>query len=214
MDLGQALERSCNVFFYEMGERLGIERIRQYALRYGFGRTLGIELPGEAEGFLPSKERPTPNPKDFHAWTKGYDRNVGIGQGNLRVTPLQMAALLAAVAGDGRPVIPHLVDGEVTSGGQPLSARTLSPIRDGLRRVVMGERGTARNVESLRRTLAAGKTGTAQAGELNEAWFAGFAPAMDPQVVAVAVIEKVAAGGGTAAGPVVAAVFEAYLGRD
>lgn len=219
VDVRQALTRSCNVFFYEMGERLGGDRLREWGLRLGFGKITGIEVPRESRGLLPSPE--WLQRVHHRNWTRGLNRNYAIGQGDVQVTPVQVATLLAAVAGDGVPPTPHLLDGgaarETRRGAHaPISRRTLEAVREGLRGVVQGSRGTAAKIEGLDRVRAAGKTGTAQAGGgRNHAWFAGYAPSDEPRIAVAVVVEKVEHGsyGGAVAGPVAAAVLERALGE-
>ena len=202
----EALERSCNVYFYVTGRELG-SALRRWAEYWGFGSPTGLDLPGEKGGQLP--------PGRGGDWVQ-----LAIGQ-RMTATPLQVARMMAAVANGGRFLIPHV---RKDAGGGPdgqaplVSPRSLAVVREGLRRVVHGEHGTAA-LPSLIEAKAAGKTGTAETGrtvdgvETNHAWFAGYAPYDDPKVSVAVVIESVPDGvhGGEAAGPVAGAIFRAAL---
>lgn len=219
LELREALQRSCNVFFYEMGERLGPDRLRDWGLRLGFGERTGVEIHGEGRGLLPSPEWLRQISKGRTPWTPGLNRNYAIGQGDIQVTPIQVAGLLAAVAGDNTPPPLHLrasaASPRTESGRTTRPGRgTLETVREGLRWVVQRPGGTAANRDGLKAVRAAGKTGTAQAGpDRNHAWFAGFAPSDRPRVAVAVVVEKVASNshGGEVAGPVAAAVFAKAL---
>ncbi|MCU0723335.1 MAG: penicillin-binding transpeptidase domain-containing protein [Planctomycetes bacterium] len=206
LPLAGALERSCNCYFYAAGEDLG-PALRRWAEAWGFGAPSGLDLPGERAGFLPRGRGPD--------WIQ-----MAIGQ-RMTATPLQVARLMATIANGGRPVTPHVrrgaawpLDGQVPA----VSAAALEAVREGLRRVVAGEHGTAQ-LPALQEARAAGKTGTAQTGrivngqETNDAWFAGYAPFDAPRVALAVVVEGVPDGshGGEVAGPVAGRIFEAAL---
>ncbi|GAB4223537.1 MAG: penicillin-binding protein 2 [Acidobacteriota bacterium] len=215
VDVETAITRSCNVFFYEVGDRLGIERIADWARRFGLGTKNGIGLPAEASGLVPSdewKRRTRGEP-----WYPGETISVAIGQGPLLVTPLQMAVVAAAIANGGQRVHPHLLPG-AGAPGEPvgLDQAALEHIRRGMRDVVESDRGTARRAR-VRGIEVAGKTGTAQVvrlGEKNDpgdhAWFIGFAPVADPGI-AFAVLVEHGGHGGSAAAPIAARVVTRWL---
>jgi penicillin-binding protein 2 len=213
VDLHRAIAQSCNVFFYQAGLKIGGAAIAKYAKAFGFGLPTGVDLQAEKPGFLPKpKVR-----RGREVWQAGDTVNMSIGQGALLVTPIQVARFMAAVANGGVLWKPRLVQ-RVERPGQGIvysdSGRVdghvdLSPIvwaflKDSLWSVVNeGGTGAAARIPGLD---VAGKTGTAQTianskasrGE-DHAWFAAFAPAKDPQVVVVVLIERGGKGGQVAA---------------
>ena len=162
MDLAHAIQNSCDVYFYALGQRLGIERIARYARLFGLGRPTGIEIDGEKAGLVPDDG--WSRAARGHPWYAGETISVAIGQGPLLVTPLQIAALFAATANGGHLVHPHLVrhqDGaDPPSERLPVSEQSMATIREALWAVV-NEQGTgaAAFVPGLD---VAGKTGTVQ----------------------------------------------------
>lgn len=226
VDLPTALEVSCDVYFYHLGQRLGIERIARYARAFDFGRATGIDLGGERSGLVPDDAWSRRARR--HPWYPGETISVAIGQGALLTTPVQVAAMLAAVANGGQIVTPHLVAGAAPPP-RPLGLPPglLGPVREGLVRVVHGERGTAR-IARLPGITTAGKTGTVQVvaqeayvdsslvlpWELrNHAWFASYAPAERPELVVVVFVEHGGKGSAVAA-PIAKALFTLYFGLD
>ncbi|MBI4577308.1 MAG: hypothetical protein HY722_13700 [Planctomycetes bacterium] len=209
-----ALAVSCNTYFYEMGHRLGVERLARWARAFGLGATSGLPLAGqEAAGLVPDpdwKRRRLGEP-----WYAGDTWNMAIGQGHLLATPLQVARLAAALA-TGCVPRPTLVRGEDPEGRSlEIPAALLEPVRRGMRRVVEAPGGTAAGVEALRELPMpiAAKTGTAQAGPRgSHAWFAGYAPADVPRVAFAVVVEHVGdeGTGALAAAPVAAEVLRAW----
>jgi penicillin-binding protein 2 len=226
VDLATALEVSCDVYFYHLGQRLGIERIARYARAFDFGRPTGIDLGGERSGLVPDDAWSRKARK--HPWYPGETISVAIGQGALLTTPIQVATMLAAVANGGQIVTPHLVAGAAPAPKSlGLAPGLLAPVREGLVRVVQGERGTAR-IARLPGISVAGKTGTVQVvaqeayvdssailpWELrNHAWFASFAPAERPELVVVVFVEHGGKGSAVAA-PIAKALFQVYFGLD
>ncbi len=237
MDLYDSVVQSCNVYFWELAEEVGIERINRFAEAFGFAERTGIGVNSEAEGFLATREW---YEKHYGAFRIGYTLNTAIGQGNTRVTVLQLALAYAAIANGGALYVPQVVqnvrapDGSLSETFQPrvkrqvgVAARHLDLIRRSLVDVVQDEDGTAfraRNEEGVR---VAGKTGTAQVvsrkGRSEESssawyldrshgWFAGFAPAEDPQVAFAVLVEHGGSGGASAA-PIATWVMEQYLGE-
>ncbi|MBI3615508.1 MAG: penicillin-binding protein 2 [Candidatus Omnitrophica bacterium] len=203
-----ALEHSCNVFFYQTGHRLGREGIAQAAHLFGLGSPTGIDLPKESKGFVP--DHPT-------SWQEGDTISFAIGQGPLQVTPLQMLVLMSVIAEDGKVPQPHLVtdvEGEKgKSHPQParlsLEPEPLSVVKIGLERVVNSPTGTGR-LAQVSGVHAAGKTGTAQNPRgLPHAWFLGYAPVEHPKVSLVVFLEHGGRGGVSAA--MVARDLFAYL---
>ena len=221
--LDDALCESCNVYFFFQAEQLGIDPLVDWGRRFGFGQRTGIDLPGEAAGHLPavdSAAAPTGRPRQIEA-----AESLAIGQGSLTATPLQVVRMMAAVANGGRLVTPHLAerlglpaaDGDApadrsapaaieTPAPRPIAGldpRKLEIVRAGLRRVVADPRGTGHATIALAGIAIAGKTGTAQAGNgtADHAWFAGYAPADNPRVAFVVVLEHAGDAAATA-GPI------------
>jgi len=213
VDLYRAITQSCNVFFYQAGLKVGGERIARYARAFGFGGTTGIELPGEKHGLIP---RPSAR-RDRRPWPAGETVNMSIGQGMLLVTPMQVARFMAAIANGGVLWRPRLVQrierpergvvyadtGEV-NGHVALSPAVWEFLRQSLWGVV-NDGGTGGGARILGLDVA-GKTGTAQMiaksksslGQ-DHAWFAAYAPARDPEVVVVVLVERGGKGGQVAA---------------
>ena len=221
-DLERSLEASCDVYYYQLGQRLGIEGMARWMGLFGFGRRTGSSLPSEAPGLIGTPEwsrrvRGTP-------WYPGEAVSVSIGQGPVLATALQLARGYAALANGGFLVTPHaLVDPESPPPVDlDLDQRHLARVRRGLELVVRGDHGTAR---SLARLPVAGKTGTAQVVRLadgvdsddlaphlqHHAWFVGWAPLDEPRLVVAVVVEH-GGGGGSIAAPTAEPVFAAALG--
>jgi penicillin-binding protein 2 len=216
VNVEEALKRSCNVFFYNLGRNLGVEAMCDMAARLHFGEKTGIVLPIEAEGVNPSetwRNSSDPRATPFRTWYAGDTINLSIGQGPLEVTPLQAACAYAAIANGGTYYYPRLVSKIVGREkdmlfpvrSEPLGVResSLRTIKEGMRKVAQDEGGTAYRVfEDVSFLKIAGKTGTAQYGPDNElayAWFAGYAPCDDPRIVVVVLVEEGETGGSTAA---------------
>jgi len=226
VDLRQAIERSCNVYFYHLGQTLGIERIARWARAFGLGEPTGIDLAGERPGLVPDPA--WSRAARGHPWYPGETISVAIGQGPVLVTPIQLARLTAAVANGGRLVTPHLVDdpGRAAPARElPLAPGLLAPVHAGLTDVVNGGQGTAQWSAKSDLVRIAGKTGTVQvvgrAGadgrerseELeNHAWFVSFAPAEAPELVVVVFVEH-GGGGSRSAAPIARALYEEYFSR-
>ncbi len=226
-NLAKALAESVNTWFYIVGggydgrEGLGIDRMMEYAKRFGFGSTLGIDLPGEGAGFLPSrewKESVTNEP-----WYIGNTYHASIGQGDILVTPLQVASMTAAIANGGALMRPQVVNAYITSDGertvvapevitpQVVSDRAIAAVREGMRQAVT--LGSARSL-SLLPVSAAGKTGTAQwsSTKAPHAWFTSFAPYENPELVITVIVEE-GVEGSVAATPVAREIYAWYFGR-
>jgi len=224
----QALQHSCNVFFWRVGVQLGIDRLSEWARRFGIGSPTGIDLPHEVAGLMPSSEwklRVTGKP-----WYAGETVSVAIGQGQVTTTPIQLARLVATVAG-GRLVTPHLVR---AVGGEPveppapqeldLKPETLEVIRAGMHAVVDG--GGSGHRARIPGIPIAGKTGSAQVvGRANRprgdeiprrfrahGWFVCYAPFDDP-TIALAVLAEHSGSGGRGAAPIARQILVRYFGR-
>jgi len=221
VNLERALAESCDVYFYLLGQKLGIEGMERWLRRFGFGERTGLDPPFESPGLIGTPEwsrrvRKTP-------WYPGEAVSMSIGQGPLLTTVVQLARAFAMLANGARPVQPHLVPASAQSA-QPLEIDLdyLELVNAALAEVVHGPHGTARRLDAL---PIAGKTGTAQVARLQEgvtsdeleahlrhhAWFVGWAPLDQPEIV-VAVIVEHGGDGSRSAAPVAGRVVEAYFG--
>ena len=228
VDIRKALAVSCNVFFYSVGggwdkiKGLGVVKLHDYLEKFGFGSTLGIDLPGENPGLVPSPEWKEKTKKE--AWYLGDTYHMAIGQGDVLVTPLQMATAIGSIANDGELLKPHLVakitdkDGNVIKNTEKEAIRpkfidggNLQIVREGMRLAVTAGSATALNDLPVQ---VAAKTGTAQFGNEGKthAWLAAFAPYYDPQIVLVVIIEGGGEGYATA-GPVAKDILNWYFSR-
>jgi penicillin-binding protein 2 len=235
MDLYDSVVQSCNVYFWVLAEEVGLERINRYAEAFGFAERTGIGVNSEAKGFLATREWYAEHYGQFRI---GYTLNTAIGQGNTRVTVLQLALAYAAIANGGSLYVPQVVqnvrapDGALSETFQPRMKREvgvapehLDLMRRALIDVVENESGTAYRARNKDGVRVAGKTGTAQVvsrkGRSEESssawyldrshgWFAGFAPADDPQVAFAVLVEHGGSGGASAA-PIATSVMQQYL---
>jgi len=232
----QALQRSCDVFFYTVGVQLGIDRIAKHAASFGLGDVTGIDLPGEAPGIVPSSEWKLRRFKE--KWYPGETVSAAIGQSYNLYTPLQLAVAYAAIANGGRVLKPRVAlrledrNGNVLRAIAPevretatVSDANLAIVREGLTAVVElpGGTGSRARVPGVR---VAGKTGTVQVVSLDRlrglkereipvrfrdhAWFAAFAPADAPEI-AVAVFVEHGLHGASAAAPIAQRVMAKYF---
>mgnify|MGYP003392496022 CR=1 FL=1 len=196
-DILGAITHSCDVFFYKSGLLVGAQNIHDYALKLGFAKMVGFELPYETGGFIPSPLWRKIN--KFQNWFDGDTVNLSIGQGDCLVTPLQVTNMMAVFANGGFLTSPYIVK---AIGGLDLSAKkkklipvnfkksTLNTISNGLARVVADTKGTG-NVLSSLPVQVAGKTGTAQvAHKATHAWFAGYFPFDKPRFVICVFLEN------------------------
>lgn len=202
-----ALQHSCDVYFYQVGMKLGIERLLKWVKKFGMGVHTGVDLPGEAMGNIAGPEWKKSRLKEN--WYPGDTINYSIGQGFLLVTPLQIARLYAAIANGGYLITPHLVGlGYQAPERISFSRDNLSIVQKGLDHVV--SRGTGARAGQFG-VAVAGKTGTAQNSHgLDHALFAGYAPAYNPQYVAVAIIEA-GEHGSSVASPIVGEILAHIL---
>jgi penicillin-binding protein 2 len=219
LDFPGALQHSCDVYFYQIGIKLGLPRLEAAALGFGLGDRTGIDLPQERRGLVPG---PAWYDKVWGPgkWRKGMLLNLAIGQGELLVTPLQLALMAAEVAGEGRALRPHVV--KEVRGAEYRPPRSTHPgvsadpavweaVQHGMELVVDSGTGTAARVVNLR---VGGKTGTAQNPHGNDhALFVCYAPVDDPRIAMAFVIENSGHGGSVAA-PMAGAILRRLFAPD
>jgi penicillin-binding protein 2 len=235
VDLHKAIVESCDVYFYQAGQRIGIDRIAKWARAFGLGEKTGAALDDEKSGIVPDSEWKR---KRFRQpWFPGETLSVAIGQGYLTVTPLQLANMMAAVANGGTLYRPRLVNKIESVDGStvreygaekirtiPVKPGTLERVRNGLADVVKGAGGTGGAARSKIVEIA-GKTGTAQVVEMkgaylkseqlsyfsrDHAWFVSYAPVQNPEIAVVVLVEH-GGHGGSAAAPMAKKVIEKYM---
>ena len=223
VDLHKGIVASCDVFFYNVGKLLGIDRIDKYATGLGLGRRTGIDLPGEEPGLVPSED--WVERVFHHKWYPGSTISVSIGQGAVMVTPIQLARMIAAVASGGTLIQPHLLKNQtdLQPGYFPISDDTVRQVTDGMWGVVNEPNGTTSGQVKLENVDFSGKTGTAQIESFDlqnklgkklkeNGWFVGLAPRRNPEIVVAALVQ----GGGwgsTSAAPIVRDVVKAYYDK-
>lgn len=213
LDMAGAIQHSCNVYFYQLGLRIGLERTLREGNRLGFGNQCGIDLPQEVSGLFPGDLGYWEDRFGYRA-TEGEVLNLSIGQGPISQTPLKMAQFLLAIARDGSAPAPTVYQGGPAGEAWRLnvSDESLEAMREGMRRVT-GVGGTA-HMASLEHFDLMGKTGTAQSGPgtPNHAWFTGMAglPGGRPEIVVVVLVEYGDSGSGMAA-PLMAKTADHYL---
>lgn len=231
VDLHNALVHSCDVYFYTIGQRMGIDVIAEFGKDFGLGKATGVELPSERSGIMPSTawKQKAKNEQ----WLPGETISAAIGQGYVTVTPLQMASLVGTVANDGINYRPRLVQAvmdrasgnlqelpAVPRGKMNAKPETFRIIKEALADVVV--KGTATRAKSSMVTIG-GKTGTAQVAALrtgpeesipkkfrDHAWFVAFAPVESPKIAVAVLAEHMGHGGATAA-PLAKEIIETYM---
>lgn len=227
VDFYDAIAFSANVYFYMIGggyrdqKGLGIQKLKEYALRFGLGAKSGIDIPGEKSGFFPDPDSKAKQEPNNPTWRIGDTYNTSIGQGGVKVTPLQMVSLTAAIVNGGVLYKPFILNKAVDAEGGMARGAGASMVRDNLvskeslKHVVEGMRqtvtvGTAKRLANLP-VSAGAKTGTAQAGSGKpHAWVTAFAPLENPEVVAVVMVEH-AGEGSTVAVPIMHDILEWYF---
>lgn len=231
LNVSQAIQRSCNYFFYETGYRTGIDNIEKYARNFGLGTKTGIELPSEATGTVASKS-------NAKIWTEGRVLQSAIGQGDNAYTPLQIARYISMIANGGKKITPTIIknimnsDGtevskteiskyvteklgltEDTTGNLNISKESFNAVREGMKSVALERGGTAYSIFRDFNVEVGGKTGSAEAsGNKVTAWFVGFAPYEDPEIAVVVTVENGWHGNYTA--EVVKKVMAEYFGMN
>lgn len=237
VNLKRAISESCDVYFYQVGQWVGVDGLAEMANQFGLGHKSGVELEHERSGLTPTKDWKR---KRYKAkWHEGETLSVAIGQGYNLATPLQICLMTATLANRGKRMKPQLIErvtdpsGEVVEEFTPevtaeikINKRHLDMVLDGMVEVVHGKKGTARKVKIKGLTIG-GKTGTAQVVRVaqyrglkeedipykyrDHAWFTCYAPAEDPEI-AVTVLVEHGLHGGSGAGPIARAVMQKYFG--
>ena len=230
-----AIKNSCNYYFYEIGKRIGIDTLSDYAKKFGLGKKTGIELPSEIAGTLASKE--TKAKYTTASWQGGETLSAAIGQSYNSFTPLQIAKYIATLVNGGKEVQPTIIKTILNADGTEenkkeikqfsneklgitqdntteqfqINPEYLSAILEGMRSVTSETGGTAYNIFKNFNIEVGGKTGSAQTGDGSvNAWFTGFAPFENPEVVVVAMVEKGSHGSYT--GEMVRDILAEYFG--
>jgi penicillin-binding protein 2 len=237
LSLHRAIVESCDIYFYQVGLKVGVDLIAHYASEFGLGKLTGISLPHEKPGIVPSsfwKKRRFGVP-----WYSGETLSFSVGQGYLLTTPLQLLILISGIANGGKLLLPQVVERIEDVYGNPLkeyppvelgranvSQKTLQIIQEALKGVVNEPHGTG-SASLLKEVKVAGKTGTAQVvaipedfrrGEMNRippkfrdhAWFVAYAPFEDPKISVVVLVEH-GGFGAAAAAPIAKKIIEQYL---
>lgn len=233
LTVSQAIQKSCNCYFYEVGTRIGIEKIEEYATYFGLGQKTNIELPGEVSGTLAGK---TLYDKLGETWYYGNTLSAVIGQAENNFTPLQMARYIAMLTNGGKQVDVTIIKDIVNNNGESidkdeldeyinsklgLKENTLSDLQiqqENLKTVLEGmqsvteQGGTAYSIFKDFDIQIGGKTGSAEAGNKTNAWFVGFAPYENPEIAVVVFVENGSQGYYTA--EVTKEIMEAYFGLN
>jgi len=217
-----AIEKSCNSFFYHLIYKIGLDKWKEYALKFGFASKTGIDIGEESPGFIPGE--------DYYVkmygekWPRSIMASLGIGQGEVSVTPLQLSKYVALIANNGSSFQPHIVKGYLDEKTKQLVPYKFPEIKTGIRKdvfdivkegmfLVVNGAGTATHIK-MPDIQISGKTGTAQNPHgKDHALFVGFAPSDDPKIAVVVVVENVGFGG-THAAPIAKALIETYLKKD
>ena len=240
LNVSQAIERSCNYFFYETGDRMGIETLAKYARYFGLGQKTGVELPSEASGAMATPEYAETVKV---TWTKGQTINASIGQGLDNFSPLQMAKYISMLANGGNDIDVTIIKSIIKPDGTEasreeinnfvnqklgleveeeseditISQETMNAVLEGMRSVTTDETGTAYSRFQDFGIAVGGKTGSAESRDANgndivNAWFAGFAPYDDPEIAVVVMVEN--GGHGNYTAEAVVEIMQEYFGMN
>ena len=237
LNLTQAIKYSCNYFFYDLGYKMGIDTIAEYAGKYGLGKRTGVELMGEDRGIVASRDYA--NSIGYTTWYPADTLSAAIGQSFNSFTPIQMARYISMVANGGKNVDVSIIKSIIKPDGTEvskeeienytketigtenelkedlnISKENLDAIRKGMKGVTSEAGGTAYSTFADFNIDIAGKTGSAQTGVEGEAhgWFVGFAPYDEPEIAVVVLVEKAGSGGNTAV--VAKKIMEEYFGMN
>ena len=205
--LVDAIIHSCDVYFYQLGRFIGVDTIASRLRKIGFGQVTGIDLPQEKAGILPDRKWFAAKYGDY--WTEGHILNLSIGQGDLLVTPLQLACAYSLFVNGGRIPRPHLLKAEkITYLSTGINPAALEVVCRGLKGVVSVGTGVMAQVRDIE---VSGKTGTAENPHgKDHSWFVGYAPAQEPKILVCVLVEN-AGHGGSVAAPIAGKIINAYL---
>ena len=235
LNVSEAIKHSCNYFFYEVGNRIGIDKLEKYAKYFGLGKKTKVELPSESTGVVASRSIAD---KENRTWYVGETLSAAIGQSYNNFTPIQMAKYISMLANGGKNIDVTLIKTVIDSDGNQkskqeidefvnqklgfdsnddtenldISPENLKAILEGMKGVTSESGGTAYSTFAGFNVEVAGKTGTAQVGNKTNGWFAGFAPYDNPEIAIVVVVENVSHGGYTA--EVARDIFAEYFGMN
>lgn len=235
LNVSDAIKHSCNYFFYEVGNRIGIDTLEKYAKYFGLGEKTKVELPSESSGKIASRKIAD---SENRTWYLGETLSAAIGQSYNNFTPLQMVKYISILANGGKDLDVTIIKAIIDSNGNQMSKQeideyvnkklnfdendsaedlnisqqNLQAVLEGMRGVTSESGGTAYSTFAKFNIEVAGKTGTAQVGNKTNGWFAGFAPYDNPEIAVVVVVENVTHGGYTA--EVARDIFAEYFGMN
>ena len=217
-----AIEKSCNSFFYHLIYKIGLDKWKEYALKFGFSAKTGIDIGEESAGFIPGENYYV---KMYgEKWPRSIMASLGIGQGEVSVSPLQLAQYVALIANNGHSFQPHIVKGYLDDNTRQIIPYKFPEIKTGIKQevfdivkegmfLVVNGAGTATHIK-MSDIQISGKTGTAQNPHgKDHALFVCFAPSDNPQIAIAVVVENIGFGG-THAAPIAKAMIEAYLKKE
>ena len=212
LNVSEAIQKSCNYFFFDVSTKMGIDNLNRYAKYFGLGTKTGIEIPGEKKGVLAGREAAEAT---NNVWSAAQTAYASIGQGLNSFTPVQMAKYIAMVANGGNKLDISIVKSVNLSNGTQvaeteidefvnkklgleadntedlkISETTINAVKEGMRSVTEVVGGTAYSVFKDFTISVGGKTGSAEAGRRTDGWFAGFAPYDDPEIAVVVMVEN------------------------
>lgn len=233
LNVSNAIKHSCNYFFYEVGNRIGIDNLEKYAKYFGLGKKTGIEVPSESSGSIASKQRAE---EEGRNWYLGETLSAAIGQSYNNFTPIQMAKYISMLANGGIPIDVTIVKSIINPDGTEvtkeeiekftneklgiteeqedikINEENLKAVLEGMRGVTSESGGTAYSYFRDFNIEVGGKTGSAQAGSKTNAWFVGFAPYDNPEIAVVVIVENGGHGAYTAG--VAREIFAEYFGMN
>lgn len=234
LNVAQAIQHSCNYYFYEVGNRIGIDVLASYSSYFGLGRKTGIELPSESSGCIASKSKADSENRE---WYLGETLSAAIGQSYNNATPIQMAKYISILVNGGHQIEVTTIKAVKNSDGTEVSKdevnryvngllgvddsnveekvfkeENVKAVLDGMKNVTTESGGTAYSVFKDSSVTVGGKTGSAQAGKKTHAWFVGFAPFEDPEIAVVAIVENGAHG--AYAAQIAKDIFDSYFYED
>ena len=234
LNVKEAIEHSCNYFFYEVGNRIGIDNLSNYASYFGLGRKTGIELPSESNGNIASRARAE---EENREWYLGETLSASIGQSYNNTTPIQMAKYISILVNGGHQINVTTIKSVKNADGTEVSKDEINryvnnllgiddsnaeekvfeddnvrTVMEGMKNVTTESGGTAYSVFKDSAVTVGGKTGSAQAGKKTHAWFVGFAPFNDPEIAVVAIVENGAHG--AYAAQIAKDIFDSYFYED